>query len=185
MQVERSLPGGSCNSFTALRDPASFYRSCLPYIRSLPCSSLTGFTGLTASQMEAQFDPSCRSQFQLGSVGRQPEPIPPPGPSQTIDAGGSRPTTSEICTEGTSTSCVGYPFRWTGSQCCVSNVAICTEGTVRDCHGDVLHWTGRRCCVEGPIDCTRGTSEFICCGNNGCSETRQRWTGTMCCTKGG
>ncbi|MBI3071281.1 MAG: hypothetical protein HYY84_04055 [Deltaproteobacteria bacterium] len=186
-QAERSMPGGSCDSFTGLRDSASFYGTCLPYIRALPCSALTnGSTSLNSSSI----DPSCRGQLQIGSWGGSGTTQPPPtsgggsgGTSGGSSSGGSTtttpppPATPVTCAEGNSAYCSGDGMRWTGTTCCVDNAPICTDGNSAYCSGPSMAWTGRKCCLRGNVECTDGNSAY-------CSGSGLHWTGSKCCVDG-
>lgn len=52
-----------------------------------------------------------------------------------------------ICTDGYGSDCSGTNEKWTGTQCCVSNVTTCVDGYGSDCSGTGEHWTGKQCCL--------------------------------------
>ncbi len=144
--------------------------------------------------------------FCPGETGGSNDGHPPDGRDSGNDGqgdvgpGGGGTT---ICTDGYGSDCSGTNEKWTGTQCCVSNVTTCVDGYGSDCTGTGEHWTGKQCCVEASLcvdgygsDCS-GTGEHwtgkqccveasVCVDGYGsdCSGTGEHWTGKQCCLSG-
>ncbi|WP_394834983.1 hypothetical protein LVJ94_51635 [Pendulispora rubella] len=171
------------NPPSALPGTRSASSSCTSYMDCAP--SCCACASSSASYLAAAcIDGVCADKADTCYVGKKPTYCPAdsdPGPSPK-DGGTSGkdvnppPSGGTLCVDGTSGSCIGTGFDWTGSQCCVKNVSQCVDGTSGSCVGTGYKWTGKQCCIEKDAVCTAGTS-------GSCIGTGYMWTGSQCCVQ--